>query len=206
MARHPKSDIARAMAQMPGGLFVLTSSWEGHAGAVLVKWVQPCSDNPPMVMVAINKGQHIEPLLRNSRSFVLCQISDDDRFLLRKFGQVANGSASATASSNGVSSLPRDDDDDEDDDDHDEQHDRAVLRGGPDKPDDDPLVTMTTSLAPSGAPIVDRAMTYLDCEIVRHIELESDYRIYVGQVHAGALLHQGTPAVQFGGNGSTPAR
>lgn len=153
------------MAQMPGGVFVLTSAWEGQAGAVLVKWVQPCSDNPAMVMVAINRGQHIEPLLRNSRCFVLCQISETDRFLLRKF----NG------------------------------------RNGDSPHDDDPLASMMTTQAPSGAPIVDRAMTYLDCEIIRHVELESDYRIYVGQVHSGALLNQGAPAIQFGGNGSTPS-
>lgn len=153
------------MALMPGGLFVLTAACEGQTGAVLVKWVQPCSDNPAMVMVAINRGQHIEPLLRNSRSFVLCQISETDRFLLRKFTQ-----------------------------------------NGPTTPiDEDPLVSIMTTVAPSGAPIVDRAMTYLDCEIIRHIELESDFRIYVGQVIAGAVLNQGAPAVQFGGNGSTPS-
>lgn len=170
------------MAQMPGGLFVLTSAWEGHAGAVLAKWVQPCSSNPAMVMVAINRGQHIEPLLRNSRSFVLCQISESDRFLLRKFNGGGNGHGNghghAGAASNG-----------------------EALRDH----DDDPLASMMTTRAPSGAPIVDRAMTYLDCEIIRHVELESDYRIYVGQVHAGALLNQGAPAIQFGGNGSSPS-
>jgi flavin reductase (DIM6/NTAB) family NADH-FMN oxidoreductase RutF len=168
MSRFPKSDISRAMAQMPGGLFVMTAASDGQAGAVLVKWVQPCSDSPPMVMVALTKGQHIEPMLRNSRAFALCQISETDRFLLRKFTQA------------GATCGPT----------------RAL--------DDDPLVTMTTTLAPSGAPVVERAMTYLDCEIVRHVELESDFRIYVGQVHAGALLHQGIPAVQYGGNGATP--
>ena len=172
MSRHSKSDISRAMAQMPGGLFVMTAAWEGHAGAVLAKWVQPCSDNPAMVMVAINRGQHIEPLLRNSRSFVLCQIAESDRFLLRKF----NGGSNGTNGTNGNG-----------------------------HPDDDPLASMMTTCAPSGAPIVGRAMTFLDCEIIRHIELESDYRIYVGQVHSGAVLNQGAPAVQFGGNGSSPA-
>jgi len=203
MPRHPKSDIARAMAQMPGGLFVLTASWEGRAGAVLVKWVQPCSDEPPMVMVALNKGQHVEPLIRNSRFFVLCQISENDRFLLRKFGQAGHGHETAvnavTKAVNGH--ADHDDDDDDDDVDHRPPGGNGMTSSAI---DDDPLVTMTTSLAPSGAPIVDRAMTYLDCEIVRHIELESDYRIYVGQVHAGALLHTGTPAIQFGGNGATP--
>jgi hypothetical protein len=172
-------------------------------------------------MVAINKGQHIEPLLRNSRSFVLCQISESDRFLLRKFGQTSsiacagNPTANANGSGNGhdsgkpdrrpMRSIARDDIDDgelhEDDDEFDPLPGATSLAH---RHDDDPLVTMTTSVAPSGAPIVDRAMTYLDCEIVRHVELESDYRIYVGQVHAGALLHKGTPAIQFGGNGFTP--
>jgi flavin reductase (DIM6/NTAB) family NADH-FMN oxidoreductase RutF len=162
MVRHSKSDSARAMAQMPGGLFVMTAACDGRSGAVLARWVQPCSDNPPMVMVALNRGQHIEPLLRNSRVFGLCQISESDRFLLRKFAQ------------------------------------SEEMR------DEDPLVAMMTSTAPSGAPIIERAMTFLDCEIIRHVELESDYRIYVGQVHAGALLNQGTPAIQFGGNGFSP--
>ncbi len=155
MPRHPKSDIARAMAQMPGGLFVLTASWEGRAGAVLVKWVQPCSDNPPMVMVAINKGQHVEPLLRNSRSFVLCQISESDRFLLRKFGQPANanGNGNGLGDGNGHAHIGSEDDGEEEDDPIPSNGIAAA------KHDDDPLVTMTTSLAPSGAPIVDRAMT-----------------------------------------------
>ena len=37
--------------------------------------------------------------------------------------------------------------------------------------------------------------------IVRHVELDSDFRIYVGEVQYGAVLNQGTPAVCFGGNG-----
>jgi flavin reductase (DIM6/NTAB) family NADH-FMN oxidoreductase RutF len=127
-----------------------------------------------MVMVAINRGQHIEPMLRNSRSFVLCQIAESDRFLLRKFNGASNGAASGT-------------------------------NGNGHHEDDDPLASMMTTVAPSGAPIVGRAMTYLDCEIIRHVELESDYRIYVGQVHSGAVLNQGAPAVQFGGNGSSPS-
>jgi flavin reductase (DIM6/NTAB) family NADH-FMN oxidoreductase RutF len=157
-SRDPASDRDRAMGQIPGGLFVMTSHCEGRSSAVIVKWVQQCASNPPMVMVGLAKGQAIEPMIRDSRRFALCQISADDRFLSRKFSQSgANG--------------------------------------------DDPLVTMATRLAPSGSPIVERAMAYLDCEVVRHIELDCDFRIYVGQVHAGAVLNQSTPAVCFGGNG-----
>jgi 3-hydroxy-9,10-secoandrosta-1,3,5(10)-triene-9,17-dione monooxygenase reductase component len=159
MPEESRSDRAEAIAQIPGGLFLLTANFEDHRHAVLVKWVQQCSDNPPMVMVALSKGQPVEPLIRESRRFVLCQISADDRFLTRKFAQ--------------------------------REH--------------DPLVTLMTSTSPNGSPIIDRAMSYLDCEVVRHIELDSDHRVYVGQVHAGAVLNDGTPAVFFGINGNRRA-
>ena len=158
MARNGESETDRALSQIPGGLFIMTTCHEGLRGAVMIRWAQQCSDTPPMVMVALPKGQSVEPLIHGSRSFVLCQISADDRFLIRKFSHV---------------------------------HDNG----------EDPLVTMMTTTAPSGSPIVDRALTYMDCEVVRHIELDSDYRIYVVQVHCSAVLNQGAPAVCFGGNG-----
>ena len=65
MVRDNESDAQGAIAQIPGGLFVLTSHAEGQRGAVLVKWVQQCSDSPLMVMVAIEKGQTVEPLIRD---------------------------------------------------------------------------------------------------------------------------------------------
>lgn len=147
-----------AFGQIPGGLFILTAEYENQRGAVLVKWVQQCSESPRMLMVALPKGQPVEALIHGSQSFALCQISAEDRFLLRKFNGHSENS-------------------------------------------EDPLVAMMTSTAPSGSPIIERAMTCFDCEIVRHVELDSDFRIYVGQVLYSAVLNQGTPAVCFGGNG-----
>lgn len=146
------------LTHIPGGLFILTSTCEGRRGATLVKWVQQCSDHPPMIMVAIPKGLPIELLVHGSQRFGLCQISADDRYLTRKFMTPVDCS-------------------------------------------DDPLVTLMTRLTPLGAPIIDRAMTCMDCAIVRHIELDSEFRIYVGEVQYSAVLNQGTPAVCFGGNG-----
>ena len=162
MGTHRSSQPLEAMTQIPGGLFVLTSTCEGHSGAAMVRWVQPCSDHPPMVMVAIRKGQAVEPLIRGSRSFCLCQIGNDDRLLRRKFTD-------------------------------------------PRAEDDDVLISVPISAAPSGCPIIERAMNYLDCELVRHVELDSDYRIYVGQVHHGANLNRSAPAVMYGINGAHEA-
>ena len=43
-------------------------------------------------------------------------------------------------------------------------------------------------------------MGFLDCELVRHVDLESDHRLYVGLVHSGALFVDGAPAVVLGPN------
>ncbi len=97
--------------------------------------------------------------MRDSRSFTLCQIAADDRFLHRKFANVP---------------------------------DRA----------DDPFVSIETRSAPSGAPIISRAMSYLDCQMVRHVDLECDYRLFVGQVVNASLLNDSPPAVIFGDYGA----
>ena len=160
MNRDVASDAAAAIAQIPNALFLLTSQYEGRRAAVLVKWVQQCCDQPPMVMVALARVQMIEPVIRDSRMFALCQISANDRFLMRKFSQ-------------------------------------------PGDVHEDALVSLLTSTAPSGSPIIDRAMCYLDCEVVRHIELDGDHRIYVGQVLSGAVLNRnGDPSNGLGTNGS----
>jgi flavin reductase (DIM6/NTAB) family NADH-FMN oxidoreductase RutF len=67
---------------------------------------------------------------------------------------------------------------------------------------DDPFDTLATMSAPSGSPVLRRALSYLDCEVVRHIDLESDCDLYVGRVRAGGMLNGGTPLVHIRGNGA----
>jgi flavin reductase (DIM6/NTAB) family NADH-FMN oxidoreductase RutF len=151
-------DIAAAVAKIPRGLFVMTSAFEHSRSGVLVKWVQRCSSDPPLIIVAVPKGQPVEPLIRDSRSFALCQIAEDDAYLFRKFAQT---------------------------------HDRA----------DDPFVALDMRCGTMGAPIIERAMSYLDCEVVRHLELDADHRLYIGQVITGGILHHGKPAIHWDENG-----
>jgi len=159
MTHDEGSNIAAALLQIPCGLFILTASHDGVRSGVLTRWVQPCSIQPRQVMVAVASGSPVEPLIRDSRWFALCQISAGDRLLHRRF------------------LTPPD-------------------RG------EDPFVTLPTHTAPSGSPIIDRALAYLDCEVVRHVDLDTDHRLYVGQVHHGAILKHGAlPAVEVAGNG-----
>lgn len=156
-------EIAAAMGKIPRGLFIMTAAHDQRRSGVLVKWVQRCSTQPPLLMVAVPKGQPVEPLIRDSRGFALCQIAEDDAFLFRKFAT---------------------------------PHDRT----------DDPFVALDTRDGAYSAPIIERAMSYLDCEVVRHLDLDADHRLYIGRIHAGEILHPAKPAVHWDENGYPPAR
>ncbi len=39
----------------------------------------------------------------------------------------------------------------------------------------------------TGSPCITRAIAALDCEVVRHIDLEGDHEMYIGQVMGGRL-------------------
>jgi len=158
MSRENGSTIDAALRQIPSGLFVLTTRHNDVRSGVLARWVQPCSLEPPLVMVAIAQGLPVEPLMRDSRAFALCQISAADALLRRMFA------------------------------------------APPDR-DEDPFVSLPSHTAPSGSPIIERALSYLDCELVRHVDLDTAYRLYVGQVVHGELIHSDqTPAVVLGTN------
>lgn len=151
------SQPAQAIGRIPCGLFVLTAAHDGARSGVLARWVQPCATNPPMVMVALANGLPIATLIRDSRSFALCQISSDDRFL------------------------------------------HKIFETAPD-PGFDPFVTLPTATAPSGSPIIGRALAYLDCKLARRVDLESDFGLYIGHVRASGVLNTGRPAVLIGGD------
>ena len=147
-------NLPQALSQIPCGLFLLTAAYDGARSAVLVEWVQQCATSPPLIMAAVATGLPVVPLIRDSHSFALCQISEDDRFLARKFLNTPDHG-------------------------------------------DDPFDCLPTVAAPSGAPIVRRALAWLDCEVVRHIDLESDCGLYVGLVRAGGILNDGRPAIRL---------
>lgn len=142
--------VTRALDRLPAGQFILTAAYDGSRAGVPVSWVQQCSDEPPMVVVAVRKGQPIDPLIRDARSFCLCQLARGERYLFRRFsGQHESG--------------------------------------------DDPFLSTPTRTAKSGAPILERAISYLDCELIRHIDIESEYELFVGLIQDGELLSDGEP-------------
>jgi|GEM_PF-726659 len=133
-----------ALAQIPSSLYVLTSSRGRAAGAVLVSWVQQVSFEPPLVSVAIPRGRGIAPLIRDSRSFAICQVHPDDRLLPRRVRLT-------------------------------DDRDWTAL-------DTIPYETLKT-----GSPCITRAMAVLDCKVLRHLDVEADHELYIGQVVAGRV-------------------
>lgn len=47
---------------------------------------------------------------------------------------------------------------------------------------DDPLDLIEHDALVTGSPCIRRALCSLDCEVVRHIDLEGDHELYVGQI------------------------
>lgn len=155
-----ESPLHDAIGQIPSGLFILTAAYNGARSGVRVTWVQQCATEPPLVMAAVSTGLPVVPLIRDSRTFALCQIGAGDRLLARKF-------------------------------------EHPAIDG------DDPFLSLPVASSPGGAPILERALSWLDCEVVRHIDLESDCGLYVGRVRHGGVLNHGEPAVLFGCNGQS---
>ena len=68
--------------------------------------------------------------------------------------------------------------------------DRLIQRrfGEPIAEQEDAFVGLPHFQGPSGSPVLRRSTFYLDCELAGHMAMESDCRIYIGQVIAAGLL------------------
>lgn len=54
---------------------------------------------------------------------------------------------------------------------------------------DDPFISLSATCAPSGSPVLLRARAYIDCEMMRHLDIESEFEVYIGLVRQTRLLH-----------------
>ena len=135
-----RREVVDLLESIPSGRFLISSRFGEMRSAALVRWVQQCAVHPPMVVVAIEKGQALSPIIRDSRNFALSRVSDDDPLIDRLF-QV----------------LP--------------DHGR------------DPFLGVPHLSTPSMCPVPSRALWWLDCEMIRHLDIESDHEMYVAGVH-----------------------
>lgn len=83
-----RAGISDLLEQIPSGLFLLTGAFGDMRGAALVRWVQQVASQPPMLVIAIEKGQPLSPIIRDSRGFALCLIAANDPVCTRLFRQI----------------------------------------------------------------------------------------------------------------------
>ncbi|MEZ5966642.1 MAG: flavin reductase family protein [Planctomycetota bacterium] len=79
------SHVARALARIPSGLFVLSAGRNAPIG-LLVSFVQQVGFDPPAVAFALKKGRdHVLELLRRERAFCLSVVPEGHKALLGHF-------------------------------------------------------------------------------------------------------------------------
>ena len=137
------AEAHRAFAHLPCGGYLLTSRYEQKRAGQFASSVQRCAEEPMLICVSARKGHPIEPLIRDSHVFAICEVDPEDRLLLRKFG--------------------------------------ATSRDG------DPFDSFELERLATGAPVLKRCLMALDCQVVRHLDVEADHELYIGQVIAGRV-------------------
>lgn len=152
------ADVTRALSSLPATTAVMTAGHEHARAGMLVHRVMACADEPAMLCVAVRKGHHLASIIRDARCFGVCMIEPTQRLIMRKFA------AAPVTDING--NIVPDKDDNE-------------------RPDSvDPFDSMQVMRLVSTAPILARAWAAMDCEVVRHLDLDADCELYVGQVLA----------------------
>lgn len=139
-------DARAALATLPHGVWLLTASHADRRSAAIVDWVVPCGSEPALIGVIVRKGHAVEPLIRDSHRFAVCQLDPGDRSMLRRFTQ-------------------------------------------PGTLEDwvDPFEGLEVTRLVGGAPVLAASPIVFDCDVHRHLDIESDQELYVGLVLAGRV-------------------
>lgn len=139
--------VEHVLNLVPATSFLLTSAFGELRSGVIVRCVQQVAMHPPMLLVAMEKGQPLSPIIRDSRNFAICVLAKDDRVTTKIF---------ATSPDQGI----------------------------------DAFLTIPNLVVPGGSPVPLRALGYIACELVRHLDIEADYEVYIGMVHHAGLVEQ----------------
>lgn len=161
----PAPGVPEALARLPGGLYVMTSAFDGARQGVCVRWVQQCAGEPACISVALFKGHPISPIIRDSRAFALCAISEQDRLLVRSFEHTHIRAAQPPGGPVPPPASP-------------------TAR-------EDAFLSFETETLLTGAPVLKRSALVLDCRVMMHLDFESDHELYIGEVVAARAADAG---------------
>ena len=70
-----------------------------------------------------------------------------------------------------------------------DEEDKLLIRnfGSPSAGRGDPFDSLEIDRLATGSPIPKRCLAALDCEVLRHLDVEADHELYIGQVVAGRI-------------------
>jgi len=90
-----KQVVEEVIARIERGRYLMTSHHDDQRAGILVESIQWLTLDPLLIGISVRKGHEIDPLIRDSRSFAIGFIEDDDSFITRRFSERLNGSDSA---------------------------------------------------------------------------------------------------------------
>ena len=96
-------DVARALARVPSGLFILTAGAGDEAAGFLASWVQQAGFEPPALTVAIQIGRPILDLIRREARFCVSVLHEPTKAMI---GHFAKGFAPGEPAFAGVDVRP----------------------------------------------------------------------------------------------------
>lgn len=168
-------EIRLLVGAMPSLLFAMSAASDGRRGALLVERVMWCANEPPSIAVSVPKGHRLATLIRDSHSFALSMLAPSQRLLIKKIREFAQLERAGVLGA---------------------QTAEAFAGAGLEH---DPFDTIAHQTLITGAPVISQAVAAVDCDVMRHFDLEADHEMYVGLVvgvmvkDAGGLQRASTP-------------
>ncbi len=83
----PHKALAAALGRIPSGLFILTFRRGKQETAMLASWVQQCSFEPPLVVIAINEKRYVLDWLKDGAPVTVNILGEGQKDLICHFGK-----------------------------------------------------------------------------------------------------------------------
>lgn len=155
-----------AMHEMPYGIYVIGTTAEGRANAMIADWVMQVSFSPRMVLVAFERDSSSLARVRENGWFTVNLLAQEGNgmALARSFVQPADASKVKGRSAEAAATY----------------HDK--LAG----------VDYRLSERAPGCPVLDDALAYLECQAEQTVEA-GDHVLVTGRVLFGDVQQSGEP-------------
>ena len=165
MLNETDHNLDTLLANLPGKRYLMTAAHDGKRSGAVFRWLQRCSDDPEMVMLSMRKGSSIVSIIRDSGQFGILMLHENiSETTLRRFRLINHF-------------------------DVDDAVDQESRLHSTDLADRDPFLGLNTTNSPHGHPVLPGNSAFLDCELVRHVDIECDHELFIGRVLAGGDVH-----------------